>query len=436
MRNRIAVWGRDGDQNRVMITLELKTEDNLVHILTYPEKVVTDEVYGKFMTQWRKNQEVELPEAGRSIVRELSVTDSLLPDELKAEQTDMINLAQNEWHYAVLSDKMTKSYLGELAEIGDAIERSGEYDSNTWNRLKSFWEKVQTQLRDKTLLRQHGNKLRQGTDELFNKMKELRSKKDQELREKSQEIVAEFNEKLAKLEGDIEEGSHLRRVFDDLRKVQSKFHNAKFHRKDRDLIYKRIDAAFKAVKAKRGQGGGGNDGGAGRTKKRYDGLINAMERMQNSINRDHKDLEFQRKRITNTDEQMEAEIRRAKIQMIQSRVDSKQEKLNDMLKTKRMLEDRMEKEKKRAEKAKEREAQRKVEAEIKAKLEAERAKKQAQRSEEEKAKLEAAAAAIKEGKKKPQQNAPVAALTSPSDSASDLVENLAAISAVLSQEEE
>ena len=151
MRNRIAVWGRDADQNRVMITLELKTEDNLVHILTYPEKLVTDEVYTKFMNLWRKNQETELPEPSRSIVRELSVTGGLLPDELKVEQSDTINLAQNEWHYAVLSDKMTKSYLGELAEIGDAIERSGAYDPNLWNRLKTFWEKVQTQLRDKTL---------------------------------------------------------------------------------------------------------------------------------------------------------------------------------------------------------------------------------------------------------------------------------------------
>ncbi|MEL6359106.1 MAG: hypothetical protein AAFQ01_04125, partial [Bacteroidota bacterium] len=105
MRNRIAVWGRDADQNRVMITLELKTEDNLVHILTYPEKLVTDEVYTKFMNQWRKNQEAELPEPSRSIVRELSVTGGLLPDELKVEQSDTINLAQNEWHYAVLSDK-------------------------------------------------------------------------------------------------------------------------------------------------------------------------------------------------------------------------------------------------------------------------------------------------------------------------------------------
>ncbi|MEL6669398.1 MAG: hypothetical protein AAFP08_10555 [Bacteroidota bacterium] len=435
MRNRIAVWGRDADQNRVMITLELKTEDNLVHILTYPEKLVTDEVYTKFMNQWRKNQDAELPEPSRSIVRELSVTGGLLPDELKVEQSDTINLAQNEWHYAVLSDKMTKSYMGELAEIGDAIERSGEYDANQWNRLKTFWEKVQTQLRDKTLLREHGNKLRKGTDELFNKMKELRSKKDQELREKSQGLVAEFNTKLEELEAGIEEGSHLRKVFDELRKLQSKFHNTKFHRKDRDAIYKRIDAGFKAVKAKRGQGDG-NSGGGDRTKKRYDGLINAMERMQNSINRDHKDLEFQRKRITNTDEQMEAEIRRAKIQMIQSRVDSKQEKLNDMLKTKHMLEKRMEKDKKRAEKAKEREAQRQAEEAVKAKLEAERAQKEAQRSSEEEAKLQAAAAAIQEGKKSSQQNVPATGEAAKSNPNTELVENIAALSSILAQEEE
>ena len=55
------------------------------------------------MDQWRKNQEVELPEPDRVIARELSVSEGLLPDDLKAEQTDMILRAQTEWHFMVLS---------------------------------------------------------------------------------------------------------------------------------------------------------------------------------------------------------------------------------------------------------------------------------------------------------------------------------------------
>ena len=432
MRNRIAVWGRDAKQDRVLLTLELKIEENLVHILTYAEKKVTDEVYQNFMTKWRKNQEAELPEPNQSIVRELSVTEGLLPDELKAEQTDMINLAQNEWHYAVLSDKLTKSYLAELAEVEDQVDRIGKYDSNSWGRLKTFWEKVQGQLRDKTLLREHGNKLRAKTDELFNKMKELRSQQDQELKEKSKGLVEEFNNKLADLEARIEEGSYLRKVFDELRQLQSKFHNVKFTKQDRDAIYKRIDKAFKAVKAKRGQGGDAASG-LERTNKRYQGLLKAIERMENSIHRDQKDLEFQQKRITTTNEQMEAQIRQAKLKMIESRIVSKREKLADMAKTKEMLEKRMKKDKERAEKAKQREAQRQAEAAIKDKITAQVAEQQAEVDAETAAKLAAAAEAIQEGKKaKPAKEESAAAPAKETKSPS-LIGDIVALSEIISE---
>ena len=49
MRNRIAVWGRDAQEKRVLITIELQVSDSIVRIQTYPEKVVTDEVYKLFM---------------------------------------------------------------------------------------------------------------------------------------------------------------------------------------------------------------------------------------------------------------------------------------------------------------------------------------------------------------------------------------------------
>lgn len=84
MRNRIAVWGRDAQEKRVLITIELQVTDNIVRIQTYPEKVVSDAIFKSFMDKWRKNEEVELPEPDRVIARELSVTEGLLPDDLKA----------------------------------------------------------------------------------------------------------------------------------------------------------------------------------------------------------------------------------------------------------------------------------------------------------------------------------------------------------------
>ena len=397
MRNRIAVWGRDAQENRVLITIELQVTDNIVRIQTYPEKVVSDEIYKSFMDNWRKGKEAELPEPDRVVARELSVTEGLLPDDLKAEQTDMILRAQTEWHYHVLSAKLAETYKSELAEIEDRIERAGKYSSDLWNQAKNFWQKVQGQLQDKTLLREQGNEIRKRVDQSFEKLKEMRDVLNAEYKEESTKQVAKFTALLQDAETRIGEGTHLNKVFNDLRDIQKKFHNVKFTKEDRDAIYKRIDAAFKAVKEKRGQGGG-ESRNLSRTQSRLDGLLKAMNRMKSGIGRDQEDLKFERRRIERTNGQLEKQIREAKVVMIESRIASKQTKLDDMEKTKVMLEKKIEQEKKKAEKRAKKDAERAAAEAAKAKIAADMATRVV--SPAETAKLEAAAAAIQAGKKK------------------------------------
>ncbi|PHI21612.1 hypothetical protein CEQ90_02015 [Lewinellaceae bacterium SD302] len=430
MRNRIVVWGRNAQEERVLIGLELLASQNIVKIETFTEKDVSDEVYKKFMDKWRKSEEVELPDPHKAYARELSVTDGILPEELKVEQSDMINRAQTEWHYLVLSEKLKSAYDAELAEINDRIERADKYDSNLWGQLKSFWEKIQGQLRDKTLMRDHGNRLRKDVDKLFTKMKEMREKVNEEVKEKSAEAVTQFATALEDLEKRTEQGTHLRKVFDDLRKLQSKFHNTTFSRDDRKLVYDRIDKAFKNVKAKRNGGDAGGQRAAsalGRTQSRYEGLLKAIEKMERSIGRDKKDLEFEHRRIERTDGQLEAQIRQAKIKMIQSRIDSKGEKLEDMAKTKTQLEDRMKREQKKIEKEEKRKAERAAAEAVKAKIAAEATNKEV--SPEEKAKLEAAAASIKAGKAKKGNNK-----QSANGTTTPLIANAVAISEIVGGE--
>ncbi len=417
------MWGRNAAEERVLITLELLMDRNVVQLQTFDEKAISDEVHNNFMEKWRKGEEAELPAPTATQDRELTVAGDLLPEDLKVEGDDVLTRAQTEWHYAVLSNKLSQSYQAELSEIEDRIERTTKYESDLWNQLKTFWEKAQNQLRDRTLLREHGNDIRKRTDKLFNKMKEMRSKLDDEFKEGSQERMEEMNEKLAELEAKIEEGTHLRRVFDELRQVQSKFHNLKFTKDHRNKLWKRMDKAFKDVKAARNGGksdGGGGGGNKGRTEARLEGLLKAIEKMERSIGRDENDLKFEHRRIERTDGQLEAQIRQAKIQMIQSRVDSKQVKLEDMYKTRDQLNERVAKEaERRAEderKAEEAKIRKAAQEEAKAKIAAEAKAREENMTDEERAKLEEAARMLS-GKPKQEAAAEQPAAAQPSSPA-------------------
>jgi hypothetical protein len=70
-----------------------------------------------------------------------------------------------------------------------------------------------------------------------------------------------------------------------------------------------------------------------RHNRRLTGLHEAIKRMQHTIKLDEEDLAFQQKKVNTTEGQLEAQIRMAKIKMIEERLAGKREKLADMQQT-------------------------------------------------------------------------------------------------------
>lgn len=380
MKTKLVLGGTNGQDEKILLAIELKAAENKVDIYSFPESVATEEFSQKLMGDWRDGKEVEFPEH-TLIERGLSVSESLLPEEIKVDRTDLIQRAQTEWHFVVLSNKLHLAYEAELADLKTKVEGLESYSKDAWDGLKEFWGKLQEQTREKNLFREHADSLRDGTNALFTQLKELRSKADAEMKEQSKGIYDSFMNTLAEIEGKIEKDARFQHVFNDLKNLQRKFKDTNMVRDHRNKVYDRIDKAFKTAKAKRFGDDGGNRGGddsaLGRLERRYNGLLEAINRMTRTIKRDRDDLEFQAHRIATSDGQLEAQIRQAKIKMIEDRVVSKEVKLEDMLKTKIELEDKMEQQKQRdarnAERAEREKAKAAAEAAAKEKIKAEMA---------------------------------------------------------------
>ena len=346
MKTKLVLWGTNEQDQRVLIAMELHPKENKVDIWTFSETIATEEFAQSMLQDWRNGKEITFPEEKTHIERALTISEGLLPDSLKVERGDIVNRAQSEWHFIVLSSKLNEVYQTELAEFQEKIGKLTAFDSKVWDGLKNFWSKVQEQVRDRNLFRDHANSLRDNTNALFGKMKDLRSALDNEFKALSKEHYNSFFSTLEDIEAKIKEGINLPGIFEELKKVQRNFRDTKLTREHRSQVWEKLDGAFKAVKEKRfGPNANQENSPFQRLKRRYNGLMGAIEKMQRSIDRDKEDLAFQDRKIANSEGQLEAQIRQAKIKMIQERVNSKELKLKEMMQTKKELEDRMESEK-------------------------------------------------------------------------------------------
>ncbi len=343
MKNRIVFWGKNENSEKLLLALELLAEEGKVNVISFPEALVSEEFNQTLTKDWRDGKTVDFPEGFTSTLVELTVTGSILPAGITAEKMDLVTRAQAEWNFSILSSRLFRSYQSELNEFKDKVERALHFDKNMWDELKSFWDRVQEQARDKSLFREHSEHLRQETNELFGKLKDLRGKLDEEFDRTSKTLYEDIVAKLGDIENKVREGIRLQPLFDELKDIQKKIREVKLNRDHRNKIWDKLDATFKVLKEKRfGPETADDNNPLVRIQKRYEGLMAAIDKMESSVGRDIEELNFQNGKVNTSFGQLEAQIRQAKVAMIEERVRSKKEKLTEMYATKTELDRKME----------------------------------------------------------------------------------------------
>jgi hypothetical protein len=375
MKNKVVLWGTNAANEKVLIALELQSSTNKVQLYTFPEAIATEDFVTLMMQEWRTGKEVAFPEGHGHIERELSVAENLLPEDIKVDRTDIINRAQTEWHFAVLAAKLNEAYRQELVDFKEKVSTLTKYDAPTWEGLKGLWDKVGAQVRERNLWREHADELRDGINALFEDLKKMRSQVNEEFAGSSKKIFEEVNAVLDAIDVKIAASStKMGMVFEELKATQAKYKDAKLTNEHRNKVWDRLDASFKTAKEKR-FGPNANEGSASdRQGKRLEGLADAIKRMEESLKRDQEELDFQAKKVAVTEGQLEAQIRSAKIKMVEERLGSKKEKLAEMYATRADIEKQAvankEKDAKRAERDSERQRYDKAKEQAKSEISA------------------------------------------------------------------
>ena len=375
MKTKLVLWGTKGVEEtteKVLLALELIPTTNKVLTWVFEGDAASEEFSKALMDQWRKGQAVAFPEGLEPQEMTLSSSVSLLPEGITTDKGELLARTQTEWIFIVLSTKLFQNYQVELEELQEKIDGLKTYSKDMWESMKGFWAKVQNQVNEQNLFREHTNTLRNRTNELFAQLKRMRSQEDAQFEAEASENYQKVLEKLEPLEQKIDgERPDYQKIFDQLKTLQNEFKSAKLTRNLRSKLWERIDSAFKIVKLKRSP----DSSPENRLVRRMDGLKAAIEKMEKSIGRDERDLSAQMSKINSGDvSQLETQLREVRAKLIRERIDSKSKKLADMNKTMSELEERhtkniarLEKEKQEAKKIlaekakKEEEAQAKIE---------------------------------------------------------------------------
>jgi hypothetical protein len=342
MKSKLVIWGKGPTEKRVLIGISLDEKANKVESFIFDEDLVTEELENQLNNDWRNGEEIALPAGVVHLKNELSLVDSLLPEGYSTDKEDVLKRAQTEWHFIVLSSRLYEMYKNEVVELREKIDAAEAYSQDLWENLREFWDKVQSQIHNKNLLRSHSAELKDFTNKLFDLLKDKRKALDVVVNEKSKMAMDILSSKMDEVEDKIEKGLSLHVLFDDLKKIQKDINNFDLLRDHRNKIWNRIDAAFKIVKEKRFGDSSQTVDQKVRLENRLKGLNTVIQKMQKSIKRDEKETEERRPVSDNPFGILEEQLREARIKMTKERINSKQNKLDDMLKTREELQNKLE----------------------------------------------------------------------------------------------
>lgn len=341
MKTKAVFWAKNSEEKRMLFAMQLHPDSNSVESWIFPEEITTPEFVQLMNEKWRDNHEVAFPEGFHHDSEELSVVKGLLSPELKPENPELISRLQAEWHFTVLSAKLHEAYKSELADIADKVNNMTKYSGALWDSLKNFWSKVQENVRDKNLSREHSDQLREITNGLFTHMKDARTALSGEFEEKSKVAYVALTAKLDDIEIKIQENVlRFPQIFDMLRQTQSFYKEQKMTKDHGNQVWDRLDGLFKKIKQTK-FGVAESTNTSERLENRMEGLAGVIQKMQQGLQRDKQDLVYEQKRADQSQGQLEQQIRQAKISMINERIKNKESKLADMLKTQNEVESKM-----------------------------------------------------------------------------------------------
>lgn len=327
-KNRFATKALNQKDEPIIVALELNVNSMNIEVRYFPTSTMKEDEIEDFIKKFTTGEEQSFPET-TTLENRSFTEESLLPDNIKIEgKSGAIRQLQNEWSYLLLNAKLFEQFNAQLEDIKIKAAELKGFSSELFDEAKEFWEKVLEYKKEREISQEKLSYFKEEINGVFDHLKKLKESLLKEKDAASEKIRAEFSEVLGSIDTRLEEqGVRFNTIMEELKVLQTRLRGEDIKRDIKNILFDDIQARYDKIKVKREEVLGGVNNS------RIDGLTQALERMQKSLNMDVKDMDFNTKKLDYVNNKLELQLREAKIKVLKDRIASKEEKIADIQKT-------------------------------------------------------------------------------------------------------
>lgn len=327
MQSRFTATGVTTDDRHVILAYQLNEEAFQVNLQIIPRKSLNAEQTEALEKTWVEGGVFEFPADTIEVLPNLNA-ETILPDDIRSDETGKIRGKQNEWAYQLLTGKLWESYLQELDELKKKAEGLTQYDRQLFDDAKSFWERVLEHRKERDISQERLDKIKDDVNSVFEKLKTFKKTESAEFETASAKARDEALVKLEDLRKRADEKANFKALLEELKTQQQDSRKNRYSKADDVQMRKAYDSAYQYINEQR------NHFFSDKTAIRIKGLNEVIQKMEQSLNRDKRDLEYLQKK-TNSPmiKSLELQLIKVKGNLLNEAIASKEEKLKDIYST-------------------------------------------------------------------------------------------------------
>ncbi|MCW5906842.1 MAG: hypothetical protein KIS94_03200 [Chitinophagales bacterium] len=327
MQSRFTALGITNDDRAVLLAYELKEDEFKVDLHIVPRKSLSNEQAEKLEKEWTEGKTFDFPEDTLFVNPNLNA-ESILPADIRSDETGKIRIKQNEWAYTLLTAKLWESYLLELEELKKKAETLTQYDRQLFDDAKSFWERVLEHRKERDISQEGLDKIKDDVNSVFEKLKTFRKTESAEFEAASAKLRDEVLAKLEDIRQRADSKANFKELLEEFKTVQLESRKNRYTKSDDQTVRKNLDSTFQFINEQR------NAFFSDKTAARIKGLQEVIQKMEYSLNRDKKDLEYYAKKADSSNiKSLELQLIKVKTNLLNETIASKEEKLKDIYAT-------------------------------------------------------------------------------------------------------